>query len=66
MRAKLKRGEFIMYKKVISVGMSFLMLFEFSTVNVFAKLGLEYFPASARGRFTELALIMTTLGPCVI
>lgn len=28
-----------MYKKVISVGMSFLMLFEFSTVNVFAKGG---------------------------
>lgn len=28
-----------MYKKVISVGMSFLMLFELSTVNVFAKGG---------------------------
>ena len=28
-----------MYKKVISIGMSFLMLFEFSTVNAFAKGG---------------------------
>ena len=28
-----------MLKKVISIGMSFLMLFEFSTVNAFAKGG---------------------------
>ncbi len=52
MRAKLKRGEFIMYKKVISVGMSFLMLFEFSTVNVFAKGGDEDFN-SAENRNTK-------------
>ena len=36
---KIKLGEFIMYKKVISIGISFLMLFEFSTVNTFAKGG---------------------------
>ncbi len=41
-----------MYKKVISVGMSFLMLFEFSTVNVFAKGGDEDFN-SVENRNTE-------------
>lgn len=41
-----------MYKKVISVGMSFLMLFEFSTVNVFAKGGDEDFN-SAENRNTK-------------
>lgn len=41
-----------MYKKIISVGMSFLILFEFSTVNAFAKGGDGDFN-TAEGRNTE-------------
>ena len=49
---KIKLGEFIMYKKVISIGISFLMLFEFSAFNTFAKGGDGDFKAVG-GRNTE-------------
>lgn len=47
-----------MYKKIISLGMSFLMLFEICTVNTFAKGGDGDFK-SVEDRNTEKDIIFT-------